>query len=126
MARVGAPSDPIARHIVTADPAFRPIVEAAGPVALRAASGDPFHALLRAITFQQLAGRAASAIHGRVVALFDDGIPSPQAMLAISQERLRATGLSTAKRAAVLDLAAKFADGTIPTHDFDTLTDDEI
>ena len=119
-------ADPVAAHILAADPAFGPIVDALGPVALRDPAGDPFHALLRAIVFQQLAGKAATAILNRVVALFDGGIPSPEALLALSHERLRAAGLSAAKQAAVVDLATKFADGTIPTHDFDGLGDDEI
>lgn len=118
--------DPVAARILASDPAFRPIIDALGPVALRDPSGDPFHALLRAIVFQQLAGRAALAIHGRLVALFDDGNPSPHALLALPPEKLRAAGLSAAKQAAVVDLAAKFADGTIPTHDFDSLGDDEV
>jgi 3-methyladenine DNA glycosylase/8-oxoguanine DNA glycosylase len=118
--------DPVAGHIVRADPAFAPIVKAIGAVALRPPTGDPFHALLRAIVFQQLAGRAASAIHNRLLGLFDGGIPSPQALLTMSHERLRSAGLSAAKQAAVVDLAAKFADGTIPTHDIHDLSDDEI
>jgi DNA-3-methyladenine glycosylase II len=124
--RATARADGVAARIMRADPAFKPIVAAAGPVNLRPASGDPFHALLRAIAFQQLAGRAAAAILGRVLALFEDGGLSPAAVLAMSHEKLRSTGLSAAKQAAILDLAAKFADGTIPTHDFDELSDDEI
>lgn len=118
--------DQVGARIVRADPAFKGIVSAIGPVRLRDPAGDPFQALLRAIVFQQLAGRAASAIHARVVALFDGGVPSPQALLAMSHEKLRAAGLSAAKQAAVVDLATKFADGTIPTHDLEGIGDDEI
>ena len=124
--RARASADPVGAHIVRADPAFKPLIAAVGPVVLRDSSGDPFNALLRAIVFQQLAGRAATAIHGRVVALFDDGLPTPSAMLATRPEKLRAAGLSANKQAAVVDLAAKFADGTIPTNDFVSLSDDEV
>jgi DNA-3-methyladenine glycosylase II len=124
--RARASTDPVGAHIVRADPAFKPLIAAVGPVILRDSSGDPFNALLRAIVFQQLAGRAATAIHGRVVALFEDGVPTPSAMLATPPEKLRAAGLSANKQAAVVDLAAKFADGTIPTHDFAGLSDDEV
>jgi DNA-3-methyladenine glycosylase II len=124
--RVRAPKDPVAAHIIRADPAFKPLIAAVGPVDLRDSSGDPFNALLRAIVFQQLAGRAATAILGRVLALFEDGVPSPGAMLATQPEKLRAAGLSANKQAALIDLAAKFADGTIPTNDFDSLSDDEV
>jgi DNA-3-methyladenine glycosylase II len=124
--RTGRSIDPVGAHIVRADAAFKPLIAAVGPVDLRDPSGDPFNALLRAIVFQQLAGRAATAIHGRVAALFDSGIPTPAAMLATPPEKLRAAGLSANKQAALIDLAAKFADGTIPTQDFDSLSDDEV
>ena len=117
--------DRVSARIVRADPAFRATIESVGPMALRPPAEDEFQALLRAIVFQQLAGKAASAIHGRVLGLFD-GAPSPAGLLALAPERLRGAGLSAAKQAAVVDLAAKFTDGTIPTHDFDALSDDEV
>ena len=117
--------DRVSARIVRADPAFRSTIEAVGPMALRPPSDDAFQALLRSIVFQQLAGRAASAIHNRVVALFD-GVPSPEALLALAHERLRGAGLSAAKQAAVIDLARKFTDGTVPYHDLDALGDDDV
>ncbi|MBV8195578.1 MAG: DNA-3-methyladenine glycosylase 2 family protein [Candidatus Dormibacteraeota bacterium] len=117
--------DRVTARLLELDPAFGPVVEANGPMQLRAPADDPFQALLRAIVFQQLAGKAANAIHGRVIALFD-GAPSPEAMLGVSQQRLREAGLSAAKQAAVVDLARKFSDGTVPSHDLDSLSDDEV
>jgi len=121
-----AKPDRVAALIVRADPAFRRVVAAAGPVALGRGTTDAFSALVRAIVFQQLAGRAASAIHGRVTALFEGGIVEPAAMLALAPESLRGAGLSANKLAALLDLAARFSDGTVPVHDLDALSDDEI
>ena len=118
--------DRVAARIVRVDPAFAPIVKAAGPVALREPMADAFNALLRAIVFQQLAGRAASAIHGRVVALFNGELASPETLLALSADQLRSAGLSASKQAALIDLATKFNDGTVPVHDVDQLSDDEI
>src|SRR5579864_6013877 len=117
--------DRVAARIVRADPAFRATIEAVGPMAMRPPAEDAFQALLRAIVFQQLAGRAASAIHGRVVALFG-GVPSPEGLLALAPEGLRGAGLSAAKQAAVIDLAQKFTDGTVPHHDLDSLSDDDV
>ncbi|MFN2583003.1 MAG: DNA-3-methyladenine glycosylase [Candidatus Dormibacteria bacterium] len=117
--------DRIEAAIVRADAAFKPVIDAVGPVQLREPSADAFQALLRAIVFQQLAGKAASAIHARVAGLFD-GAPTPEAMLAITHERLRAAGLSANKQAAVVDLARKFTDGTVPAHDLDALDDEEV
>lgn len=87
---------------------------------------DHFNALLRAIVFQQLAGRAASAIHGRVVALFDGAHPAPETLLALAPEVLRGAGLSASKLAALVDLAGRFSDGTVPVDDIAELSDDEI
>src|SRR5690348_10238425 len=77
---------------------------------------SPFESLLQAITHQQLAGKAARTIHGRVVALFPNPKrPKPEALLAMKHETLRGAGLSTNKTLAVLDLAKKTLDGTVPT-----------
>jgi DNA-3-methyladenine glycosylase II len=68
--------------------------------------------LVRAIVYQQLAGAAAAAIHGRLIASMD-GEVTPERMLALSDETLRAVGLSGAKVASLRDLAAKVLDGTV-------------
>jgi DNA-3-methyladenine glycosylase II len=114
-----------AAHVVRADPAFRRIVETTGGMELRPEAESPFEALLSAIVFQQLAGAAARAIHGRVVAVLG-GVVAPESVLAAKPEALRAAGLSANKLAAIIDLAAKFVDGTVPVHDLDRLSDDEI
>jgi DNA-3-methyladenine glycosylase II len=51
---------------------------------------------------------------------------APESVLAANPEAMRAAGLSANKLAAIIDLAAKFVDGTVPTHDLDDLSDDEI
>jgi DNA-3-methyladenine glycosylase II len=102
------------------------VVAAAGRFAPRAPSQDPFNALARAIAYQQLAGRAAAAIHGRFLACFGDGSPTPAGVLTTPVEALRACGLSGAKTAAILDLALKFSDGTVPLERLSTMGDDEV
>jgi DNA-3-methyladenine glycosylase II len=76
---------------------------------------SPFQALLRAIVYQQLSGKAAATIFGRVKALYPGrhGL-RPAAILETPDEVLRAAGMSRAKTAAVKDLAAKTLDGTVP------------
>ena len=115
-----------AAHIVRADPAFRRIVDANLGAELREPADSAFEALMRAIVFQQLAGAAATTIHGRVLTALGGAPVHPEAVLAAKPETLRAAGLSANKLAAVVDLAAKFIDGTVPTHDLDGLADDEI
>ncbi len=108
------------------DPAFRVVIERAGPVRLRARNADgPFGALVRSIVYQQLAGRAAAAIHGRVRALVP-GMLTPESLLALPEEALRGAGLSAAKTASVRDLAAKAASGELALTRLGRLADDDI
>jgi DNA-3-methyladenine glycosylase II len=107
------------------DPVLARLVEQAGRIRHRPRGSDgPFGSLVRAITFQQLAGPAANAIHNRFRALID-GRLTPAAVLELPDEALRAAGLSGAKAASIRDLSAKVLDGTVvlgPT----PLPDEEI
>jgi 3-methyladenine DNA glycosylase/8-oxoguanine DNA glycosylase len=114
-----------AAHIVRADPGFARVVEAAGPYAPRPSEGTSFDALVRAIVYQQLAGRAAQTIHGRFLALYG-GRATAEAVLQTPLEDLRAVGLSGSKAASILDLAAKSTDGTVPLERIEDLPDAEI
>ena len=114
-----------AAEIARRDPDMAAVIEAVGPPAFRPPHEDGFAALVRAITFQQLAGRAASAIHGRFLAAMPDGL-TPEAVLALPEPAFRAAGLSGAKTASIRDLAAKVVDGSVPLGDLDPLGDDEI
>jgi DNA-3-methyladenine glycosylase II len=115
----------VSSSIVRVDPAFADVVREAGSVRWPAASDDPFAALVEAITYQQLAGAAARAIHGRLVGLFD-GAMTPAALLATPPELLRGAGLSANKQRSILDLATKSTDGTIPFQDLHELSDEEV
>jgi DNA-3-methyladenine glycosylase II len=111
--------------ISAVDPMVAAFVRRAGPFALRPGDADPFTSLSRAIVFQQLAGRAAAAIHGRFVAAIG-GAVTAEAILATEPDALRAAGLSGAKTASLIDLATKTRDGTVPLDGIDMLGDDEI
>ena len=89
---------------------------------LRPEADSAFESLLSAIVFQQLAGAAARTIHGRLVTALGGAPVAPESVLAANPETLRAAGLSANKLAAIVDLAAKFVDGTVPTHDLDGLS----
>jgi len=101
------------------------LIKAVGPMEMRAPSDDRFAALVRSIMFQQLAGAAANAIHGRFLKLFADGL-SPSGVLALPDGAMRSAGVSGSKAAAITDLAQKVDDGTVPLHDVDSLSDDEL
>lgn len=117
----------LARELARRDPDFAWVVEWAGPPAMRSrrAPGGPFAQLARAIVYQQLAGAAASTIHGRFAALFD-GPPTPEAVLSTPVELLRAAGLSAAKTASILDLAARAASGDIHLSRLARMSDDDV
>ncbi len=90
-------------------------------------SKDAFQSLAEAIIFQQLSGKAAGTILKRFVALFPNTkFPTPQQVLKIKTEKLRAAGLSGQKASYLKDLAAKFKDGTINPKLFKKMSDKEI
>lgn len=107
------------------DPALARWIETIGPPQIRAPQDDAFAALCRAIVFQQLAGRAAAAIHGRFLAALD-GPVTPAAVMAAPDEKLRAAGLSLNKLLSLRDLSMKVLDGTVPLDGIEAFSDDDI
>jgi DNA-3-methyladenine glycosylase II len=89
---------------------------------------SPFEALMSSIVYQQLNGKAASTILGRVVALYPKKkFPKPEDILKTSDRALRSAGLSRNKTLAVKDLAQKTLDGVVPTPKMIAkLSDEEI
>ena len=75
---------------------------------------DPFQALVRSIIYQQLSGKAAGTIYGRVCALFPGRRPGMRRIAEMPEEQLRGAGMSRAKVAAVKDLAQKTLEGVVP------------
>lgn len=85
-----------------------------------------FDALVRSIVYQQLSGKAAATIHGRVLELIGDGGEAPNKIVNTTHEQLRAAGLSNAKANYVRNLAEHVLDGSLPVESLHELTDDEI
>jgi DNA-3-methyladenine glycosylase II len=115
-------------HLCAVDPKLGKLIDRVGPYRVRiSAKQSPFEALVEAIIYQQVHGKAAAAIHGRLLAGFSDLAhmadprepmhhrhPTPEELLDCPNEQLRAAGLSAAKALALRDLAAKTIDGTVP------------
>jgi DNA-3-methyladenine glycosylase II len=101
-----------ARILATRDPVVARLVADAGSPRLRRPQESHFAALVRAIVYQQLAGAAAAAIHGRLITAVNSDV-QPEALIALSDESLRAVGLSANKTASLRDLATKVLDGTV-------------
>ncbi len=88
---------------------------------------SPFQMLLHAIVYQQISGKAAASIHARLVGLFPGGKPGPRRLQKLSDEALRAAGMSRPKQRAARDLADKALDGTVPTRrQLERMDDDAI
>ena len=104
-------------HLAQTDPRLAALIARAKPFAPRASIlVRPFDALAESIAYQQLSGKAAATIWGRVRALYPKRKwLDPHQVLATPDEKLRACGLSRSKTAAIKDLAAKTIDGTVPT-----------
>jgi DNA-3-methyladenine glycosylase II len=114
-------------ELASRDSKLAAIIATVGPCDIRASSPKRTHfaELVRAICYQQLAGAAASTIHGRVEALFD-GPPTPDALLALPSESLRGAGLSGNKTASVRDLAERVLAGDVELDRVSRLPDDEV
>jgi DNA-3-methyladenine glycosylase II len=113
-------------HLIAADPKLARLIQRAGPFTMRLANRQsPFEALCESIIYQQLHGKAAAAIHAKLLASFADtcgldphGNPlhfAPEHILDCPNQQLRLAGLSNNKALALRDLAAKTLDGTVPT-----------
>lgn len=87
---------------------------------------DYFEALVRAMVYQQLSGKAASTIYERFKNLFEgDTYPTPQNVLNKKHDKLRSVGLSNQKASYVHNIAEAFSNGSIPNN-LDELEDKDV
>ena len=101
-----------ARILAERDPVIARLLAETGPPRFGRPTETHFETLVRAIVYQQLAGRAAAAIHGRLIAAVGGDV-RPETLIPLTDEQLRAVGLSRNKMASLRDLAAKVLDGTV-------------
>lgn len=98
-----------------------------GPCGLATAQrADHFSALVRAIVFQQLSTKAASTIYSRLVAFLPDAALTPVTLAAVSDEQLRAAGISRQKGGYLRDLCAKVSGGVVPLEDLERMDDEQV
>jgi len=103
-------------HLRSRDAKLAALIERVGPFTLRVdRTASLFESLLESILYQQLHGKAAATIHGRVREYFR-GDPTPQLLLDTPDDILRVAGVSGNKVRALKDLAARTIDGTVPAH----------
>jgi 3-methyladenine DNA glycosylase/8-oxoguanine DNA glycosylase len=110
------PAEAVA-HLRASDELLARAIDRVGPFTLEPRPVKSlFEALLRSIVYQQLHGKAAATIHGRVMAqLKAHGGATPEALTKLPDAALRGAGLSANKLLAARDLARKCLEGTVPT-----------
>ncbi len=115
-----------AAHLRDADPRLARVIDAVGPCTmLPLRTGTHFEHLARAIVYQQLSGKAAATIHGRVCDALG-GVPTPDAMACADDGTLRSAGLSQGKLRALRDLSERVLDGRLPLDRVEQEEDDTV
>ncbi|MFN0315056.1 MAG: DNA-3-methyladenine glycosylase family protein [Burkholderiales bacterium] len=104
--------------LIRADPLLKKLIRVHGPCTMSPNwKRSPYEALVRAIMYQQLNGKAAATIMGRFIDLFPGSrFPAPNLVLTKTDEQLRSAGLSRQKLSYIRDVAAKAEEGIIPAH----------
>lgn len=114
-----------ARHLASSDPVLMRVIKDAPPCSIRPHK-DYYRQLVQSIIGQQLSIKSAAAILKRFKALYPEGFPTPQQIVATDLEDLRAVGLSRPKAAYIKDLAEHVDDGRLNLEAFDTMGNEEI
>jgi DNA-3-methyladenine glycosylase II len=128
----GAVADPNAREFLRrADPILRELIDARPDFHPRAWLNelpplDAFGTLTFQVVGQQLSVSATRTIISRLRDRFGGHLPSPQELLAVDPQELRAVGMSTRKGATLRALAERFLDGRLSDEAFARMTDEEI
>ncbi len=95
---------------------FKPIIKQVGACTMEQEKREPYEALVRAISHQQVHGNAARAMITRLLALHEaGGFPPAEFILSLPPEALRGCGFSGSKQAAIRDIALKTTEGLVPT-----------
>ena len=115
------------RILARRDPVLRALIQRLGPCRMADRQhADPFKALIHAIVSQQLSTKAAATIAARFAALFGDEFPTPLQVLRMSDERLRAVGLSGQKIGYIRDLCERIRKETLKLDSFERMADDQV
>lgn len=100
------------QHLLKTDPFLAVVIKKYGPSKITPHSNH-YAELIDSIISQQLSVKAAATIHGRVLGLFGGKVPTPEQLLSVDTEAIRACGVSYAKAGYMKDLAAHIIDGRL-------------
>lgn len=110
-----------------ADPRLGAIIKRVGRCELHAfAPGDPFETLCMSIASQQLSTKAAATIFGRFCDLFPKRRPTPERVMTLADDEIRAVGFSRPKVSFIKDLAARVLDGRLDLRGLKRHSDEEV
>ncbi len=112
------------RHLRTSDPVLNGIIQRVGNYGIQFREPD-FETLVHSIVYQQLSGRVASVIFGRLAAAVQSPM-TPEGILKLRPARMRKLGLSTQKTAYIRDLARHTRDGKVVFEELPALPDEEV
>lgn len=117
-----------AQKYLAADPLMRRLIKQHGSCTLEPQTKrQPYESLVRAIAHQQLHGKAAEAILGRLIDALPGKFPKPDDLLNTPESKIRACGFSQSKIAALRDIALHTQNGVVPTRaQIAKLSDEEI
>jgi DNA-3-methyladenine glycosylase II len=122
-----SPHQKAINHLRKVDPVMADVIARVGKCTLTPRTEwTHFDALVRSIVFQQLSGKAAATIHGRVVELIGYGEDVPKKIVATTHLAFRAAGLSNQKANYVRNLAEHVLNGSLPVETLHELNDEEI
>lgn len=114
------------KHLRAVDPVLGAIIDTIGPCTLAVPKdGSHFGHIVRSIVYQQLSGKAAGTIHGRVVALCGGDV-TPAGILKSTDAQLRAAGLSERKVQYVKELASRTKSKELAIDKLHELDDDAV
>jgi DNA-3-methyladenine glycosylase II len=111
-------------HLCASDPVLSSIIARVGPYAMQYRQPE-FESLVRSIVYQQLSGKVASVIFGRLSSAVGGQI-RPASILKLRPSRMRSLGLSAAKTAYIRDLARHTRDGKVVFESLEGLTDAQV
>lgn len=112
-------------HLKQRDPVLRSIIEKVGPYRIEYSPAD-FSTLARSIIYQQLSGKVALTMYNRLEAACRGNRVTPEAVLALDPETMRALGLSRQKIAYLREAAAWAVDGRLDFEQLAKMPDDEV
>jgi len=113
------------RHLKANDPVMGALIGRVGAYSIEFRE-PTFETLVRSIVFQQLSGKVARVIYGRLADAVDGDRVTPEGVLKLRPDRMRRLGLSRQKIAYIRDLARQTAKAKIVFESLPDLTDEEV